>query len=231
MGIVSYIKNILRKKKRTARYGSGSYYSYSGNRSRLSPLSYFAKMEEKVLAFKADDAFLSHVPVKEVNRFMGLRNEKEILEAMGNPVIKTEHEDLGHIFVSLKYNISIYDYEVRLFFLLIDNHVSGFVYEFKEVFSQKNNKLELIYRSIFNNYLAGGSYKAEDFINKALESGCSIHDKEGNIISISSTVLLTLFYINDSERLKSIFASLRNKKDDNEREIEETRLNLLKENL
>lgn len=231
MGIFSSIKRIFRKKKRTARYGGSSYYSYSSNRSRLSPLNYFAKMEEKVLAFKPEDSFLSHFPIREVNRFMALKNEKEILSAMGNPVIKTEHEDLGHIFVSLKYNISIYDYEVRLFFLLVDNYVAGFVYEFKEVFTQKNNKLELIYRSIFNNYLSGGTYKTEDFISKVLESGGSINDREGNIISISSTVLLTLYYISDSVRLKAIFASLRNKKDDNERELEETRLNLLKENL
>lgn len=231
MGLFSFIKKSLGVNKRSGRYGSNNYYSYSSNRSRLSPLNYFAKMEEKVLSFNPEASFLSDIPVQQVNRFMGLRNEKEIIGAMGNPVIKTEHEDLGHIFVSLKYNISIYDYEVRLFFLLIDNHLCGFVYEFKEVFSQKNNKLELIYRSIFNNYLAGGVYKAEEFIDKALSSACTIHDKEGSIISISSTVLLTLYYINDSSKLKALFASLRNKKDDSEREIEETRLNLLKENL
>jgi hypothetical protein len=109
--------------------------------------------------------------------------------------------------------------------------VAGFVYEFKEVFTTRNNKLELIYRSIFNNYLSGGVYSADDFISSVLKSGGTIHDKEGNLISISSTVLLTLFYIHDAAKLKSIFASLKARKDDNEREIEETRLNLLKENL
>jgi hypothetical protein len=231
MGLLDIIKSVFGKKVEKPSNTTRSYYGSNGNRLRFTPLKYFPKIEEKLLAFKADNSFHSSKPVAEVNRYMVFKNQTEIFEALGNPVMTTENEENGHIFGGIKYNITIYDYSVRLFFLLIDEEVVGFIYEFKEMFSQKSNKLDLIFRSIFNNYLSDKKYIADEFIERAKDVGCSIHDEHANIIFVSCNMVLTLIYIKDSNHLKGVFSSSKSRKEEDKKDVERNRLDMLRDNL
>lgn len=172
---------------------------------------------------------MAKASITEINRFIGLNTENEIIAQFGNPVLKSAFEEQGIEFLILKYNFSIFDYNVRLFFFLVKGQLYSTLYEFKEVFPSKSQKLDLIYKSLFNNYIA--SVNEEEFLKKAHQESVFIADKQHNFVHISSHVLLNIFYVKNVGQLKNIFASLNTEKDHNEREIEHQRLSQLKNNL
>ncbi len=229
MGLFDFFRFF--SKNKTARNGRSKSYanSYGQSRPKMSPLSFFNKIEERINVFVPDQAFKAKAAITEINKFIGLNSEAEIIALLGTPVLKSAYEDQGNEFESLKYNYSIFDYNVRLYFFLTNGNVCATLYEFKEVFPQKSQKLELIYRSLFNNYIA--SINEDDFMRKALHESVYIADNKNNFIHISSHVLLNIFYVKNAAQLKMTFSSLKNNKDKNEREIEQQRLSQLKDNL
>ncbi|MEY4109998.1 MAG: hypothetical protein RLZZ46_352, partial [Bacteroidota bacterium] len=54
MGLLDIIKSVFGKKVEKPSNTTRSYYGSNGNRLRFTPLKYFPKIEEKLLAFKAD---------------------------------------------------------------------------------------------------------------------------------------------------------------------------------
>jgi hypothetical protein len=230
MGLFDFFGFLKKNGNRRNGRSANSYASaYSHSRPKMSPLSFFNKIEERVNAFHPDQSFKAKTAITEINRFIGLNTEEEIIAALGTPVIKSGYEDQGNEFNSLKYNYSIFDYNVRLYFFLIKGNVCATLYEFKEVFPQKSQKLELIFRSLFNNYIAG--VNEEEFMKRAMNESVFIADNKNNFVHISSHVLLNIYYVKNAAQLKMAFSSLKNTKEKNEREIEQLRLSQLKDNL
>jgi hypothetical protein len=54
MGLLDIIKSVFGKKVEKPSNTTRSYYGSNGNRLRFTPLKYFPKIEEKLLAFKAE---------------------------------------------------------------------------------------------------------------------------------------------------------------------------------
>jgi hypothetical protein len=145
MGIFKFLNLFSKAKYRNSSYNNRGYGgSYGQNRPKLTPVSFFNKLEEKINAFSLDNSFKAKKNITEINRFIGFNNEDEIIASLGNPVVRSAYEDQGMQFSSLKYNYSIFDYNVRLYFFTVDEKVYAALYEFKEVFPQRSQKHELI---------------------------------------------------------------------------------------
>lgn len=230
MGLMDFFNLFSGKPKgKNGKRISSAGNNYGQSRPKMSSRSFFTKIEERINNFDQEKAFKAKTAITEINRFISWNTEEEIIAQLGAPILKSVYEDQGIEFLTLKFNYSIYDYNVRLFFFLIEGEVFSTLYEFKEVFPSKSQKLDLIYQSLFNNYIDG--VNAEEFLKTANQSSVYIADKNQNFVHISSHVLLNIFYVKNVSRLKNIFASLNVKKDNNEREIEQQRLSQLKNNL
>jgi hypothetical protein len=169
----------------------------------------YYNMVEGILKSMASTSTCSAEYNNTISDFKSFKNEQEIKSKLKGADSKLKFKENDYNFLSLVYKKYLLDCDATQALNLINNELFFTVYEFKEDFSNKREKLALIYRVLIYRYINNTKTNNETLDKLTKKRNFNVTDNEGNIIAVRFQPNLKIYYIRNSDKLQNVFGNIK----------------------